>query len=245
MLGRRCFFVLSNGLHIVDPSGHSFWKKLFHIWVAGVVGLVTAAVATFEGSPILGFAAGAEAAASTYKALGGGSSSSVAEAAPSSPGVPATARQAISPPEGPGVLIHPLPDPSPVLLGDPIAEPGRTLLGTPIAEPGNPILDHPIDSPRPGILDHPYVDGFPSLYNALDVSDSPEPKEEQQDPNPGSSNEPENKPRQTGIKIPGSDVIHTDHPHGPYKEGHRHWLEWHTNPYDPSKRRKVKRTGPL
>jgi len=45
-------------------------------------------------------------------------------------------------------------------------------------------------------------------------------------------------------KIPGSDTIHTDHPHGPYKDGHRHWLERHVNPKDPTKQRIVRRTGP-
>ena len=141
------------------------------------MGLVTAAATVFETGP-LGIAAGVAAAVSTYKALssldssssGGGS---VAEAA-SSPGLPATARQAITSPD-PGALLHPIPGPSPILLGDPIAEPGRTMLDHPIAAPGSPILDHPIDSPRPGIMGYPLLDEPQSLYDALDVSDTPKP----------------------------------------------------------------------
>ncbi len=248
VLGRRRCFVLSNGLHIADPSGHSFWKKFFFIAAAIIVGIVTAQAEI----PVMAAAilsAGTVAAAAVEGAAIDrlvGAASSTAEAAPS-PGLPATARRALTSPD-PGALPHPILDSGPVLLGTPIAQPGGAP-NHPIDEGPGKVIPDPIDPPRPGILRHPLWEEPQSLYDALDVSDTPKPKEEQQDRNPEneSSNKPEDesKRRQTGTKIPGSDVIHTDHPHGPYKEGHRHWLELHTNPLDPSKRRKVRRTGPL
>ncbi len=55
---------------------------------------------------------------------------------------------------------------------------------------------------------------------------------------------PINDKKPSGEKIPGSDEEHYDHPHGPYKDGHKHWLEKHTDPKT-GKTRIVRRTGPL
>jgi hypothetical protein len=57
-------------------------------------------------------------------------------------------------------------------------------------------------------------------------------------------NKNKGKKKKTGKVIGGSEKIHTDHPHGPYKNGHRHWLEKHTDPKT-GKTRIVRRTGPL
>jgi uncharacterized protein (DUF1786 family) len=47
-----------------------------------------------------------------------------------------------------------------------------------------------------------------------------------------------------GELIEGSEEIHTDHKHGPYTDGHRHWEERHTDPKT-GKTRIIRRTGPL
>ena len=51
----------------------------------------------------------------------------------------------------------------------------------------------------------------------------------------------------TGQEVPGSDTLH-EHPgetqHG-YKDAHKHWQEYHYNPKDPSKARRVRRAGPV
>jgi len=52
------------------------------------------------------------------------------------------------------------------------------------------------------------------------------------------------KSGKTCEKVPGSEETHTDHDHGPYKDGHKHWQEKHTDPKT-GKIRTVRRTGPL
>jgi len=180
VLGRRRFFVLSNGLHIVDPSGQSFWKMFFFIAVI-VVSIVTGQ-AEITGMAAAILSAGTVTAATVEGAAidrlaGSATASSTAGAAPSSPGLSATARQAIASPD-PGALPHPIPESGPVLLGTPIAEPGRTSLVHPSDTPGNQILPHPVDSPQPGILVHPLLNKPQPLHDALNVSNPPNPKDE-------------------------------------------------------------------
>ncbi|MBI4846878.1 MAG: hypothetical protein HY810_10490, partial [Candidatus Omnitrophica bacterium] len=50
--------------------------------------------------------------------------------------------------------------------------------------------------------------------------------------------------REKGEKVKNSEAIHEDHDHYPYGRPHKHWLEKHFNPKNPSKTRIIRRTGP-
>jgi RHS repeat-associated protein len=148
---------------------------------------------------------------------------------------------------GGGAIIDVWPTPPRPPIGDPVPPQGPPPLGDQWpAPPSGPIIDHPGSPPGPTHTDGPQTKSSGPL-DGMDqpgMNKSESEKGRGQDKEQPSKEEKKRKRRPTGEKIPGSDDIHTDHEHGPYKQGHRHWLERHVDP-NTGKTSIVRRTGPI
>ncbi len=239
VLGRRRFFVLSNGLHIVDPTGHSFWKKFFE--VVAIIAAVVAVVATagaaagIEGALILA-AQAAGVAGGSFIAANQMDNGQTAEASEGPASSLPSATTSLTPhntgtpfipmPTLPGPLTHPIAKPPNPAPGDPIREP------TPIL-PGDSIPD----GPPGGWLIHPIPpENSGPMSNALDVSETPRPKDEAEGgPKPSPNFEPPtNAPQPVPENLPPGHTVRIGPRTAQYPNGYWRQYNEYGQPIDPS-----------